>query len=89
MPTSTLFKWRILSSRQAQEATFIRNIETQLDSSILIPFKVIPKRKYAYFVINIVFVILSIMLLLTNCEVHVLTLIGNLTHDYEPSEYEE
>ena len=36
--------------------------------------------------INIVFVtmISSIMLLLINCEVYVLTPIGNLTYDYEP-----
>ena len=36
--------------------------------------------------INIVFVtmISSIMLLLTSCEVYVLTPIGNLTYDYEP-----
>ena len=36
--------------------------------------------------INIVFVrmILSIMLLLTSCDVYVLTPISNLTYDYEP-----
>ena len=36
--------------------------------------------------INIVFVtmISSIMLLLTSCEVYVLTPVGNLTYDYEP-----
>ena len=36
--------------------------------------------------INIVFVTmkLSIMLLLTSCEVYVLTPIGNLTYNYEP-----
>ena len=35
--------------------------------------------------INIVFVTMipSIMLLLTSCEVYVLTSIGNLTYDYE------
>ena len=36
--------------------------------------------------INIVFVMMisSVMLLLTSCEVYVLTPIGNLTYDYEP-----
>ena len=42
-------------------------------------------REKAYFVINIVFVTMmsSVMLILTSCEVYVLTPIGNFTYDYE------
>ena len=57
------------------------------DGFMYLSNKVIRERKQAYFVFNIVFVtmISSIMLLLTSCEVYVLTPIGNLMYDYEPS----